>query len=71
MATRNPLIHSFTLHSEDQMRLELFQGQGHPVWLRSGSDGVLFLPFGCNKEQQAAAKVGTRRRSQDIRICES
>ena len=37
MATRNPLIHSFTLHSEEyQMRLVLFQGQGHPVWLRKG-----------------------------------
>jgi hypothetical protein len=35
MATRNPLIHSFTLHSEEyQMRLVLFQGQGLPVWLR-------------------------------------
>jgi len=32
---RNPLIHSFTLHSEEyQMRLVVFQGQGHPVWLR-------------------------------------
>ena len=35
MATRNPLIHSFTLHSDEyQMRRALFQGQGHPVWLR-------------------------------------
>lgn len=42
MATRNPLIHSFTLHSEEyQMQLVLFQGQGHPMASKSDSKQVI------------------------------
>ena len=34
------------------------------IWLDASSENVaLFLPFGCNKDQQLAAKSGTRRRS--------
>jgi hypothetical protein len=35
---RNPLLHSFTVHSEDYiMRLVLFQAANEPVWLRAGN----------------------------------